>query len=167
MCVHVCVCDLGVTQEHVHKNLAKVAANLQGGMGSSLSSGGSIAMPLQPSSLANLNREASTESSKGSLMDKLQGIRSTYMTASSATDSAAPAPSVSTQEPTKALSKSVTSLSSFMSGLSASTAAESCEAGDNTNTPAALAEAEAADGAAVRASQSVLSLQERLAKLRA
>ena len=100
-------------QEHVHKNLAKVAAQSN--------TPTSLGMPLQPSSMANLNKD---ESSKSNLMDKLANIRGTY--GSKGTD--APA-SASSEEPS--MTDAVVS-----------------------------AEDEK------RASQSVLSLQERLAKLR-
>lgn len=140
-------------QEHVHKNLAKVASNAQVGPSSTSLSG---TMPLQPSSLANLNREGSvSDGPKGALglMAKFQGIRSTY-TGTAGAETAPPAPTASSEEPSMVLSKSVTSLSSSMLASSSSVPASS-----------ASVEAEEADG--LRASKSVLSLQERLAKLRA
>lgn len=151
---------LSPPQEHVHKNLAKVAANAQVGLPSMSSSG---ILPLQPSSLANLNREGSvSDGPKGALvlMDKLQGIRSTYKSTTTTAESALPAPTVSCEEPSKVLSKSSSSLSitSLSSSLSASSAAAPASS--------ASIESEEVDGS-LRASKSVLSLQERLAKLRA
>jgi len=123
----------------VHKNLAKVAASAQGGV-PGMAEKSSSSMPLQPSSISNLNREASADAPKD-LMNKLHSIRNTLMSSAPA-DTAPPQPTASAEEPTS----STTALSSSTSGL---------------------AEAEGADTSSVRASQSVLSLQERLARLRA
>ena len=86
------------------------------------------------------------------MMGKLQSIRNTYTAASGAET----APVASAEEPNQALRKSASSLSS--SSLAATEAAP--------DTAGASVETEA-DVTDVRASQSVLSLQERLARLRA
>ena len=135
----------------MHKNLAKVAASAQGGA--------STAMPLQPSSSVNLIRPSSADDKAGGstaaqMMGKLQSIRNIYTGAGTSSGDAAPAPSG--EEPSQALTKSASSLSS--SSLSASVGAS------NSGSASAEADGETPD---VRASQSVLSLQERLARLRA
>lgn len=168
----------GVLQEHVHKNLQKVAANLAAALPAAstptalqaLSSSSSMPQPLQPSSVANMSNRDVGDSragvSKGpaSLMDKLQGLRTTTLAASAASQDCkefkdgctkpAPASKFDTQ---------------LMGGLTA----EGRSAGGAATPQAAAAAGETGGPPDVRASlslsqsQTVLSLQERLARLRA
>ena len=138
----------------MHKNLAKVAANAQGGAASFALPAASTTMPLQPSSSANLMRQSSSDdkamSSAAQMMGKLQSIRNIIATSSSTE----PAPASCSDEPGQALRKSATSLSAS----AAPSGGADVEAGE---------EGSASEATDVRSSHSVLSLQERLAKLRA
>ena len=158
-------CDRVPWQEHVHKNLAKVAANAQGGATGFALPAASTTMPLQPSSSANLIRQSSSDdkalSSAAQMMGKLQSIRNIIATSSSAE----PAPASCADEPGQALRKSVTSLSASATSLSASAAPSSGAAAEAQE--GAEESASASEATDVRSSHSVLSLQERLAKLRA
>jgi hypothetical protein len=130
-----------------------VAANLQAS-GTGIVEKSTAGMPLQPASISNLNREANGDAPKD-LMNKLHSIRSTLMATSSAETAPHP-PTATAEEPSnlKSVVKSSSSaLSSSTSGLSTSGGVEGG--------------VDAADPSGVRASQSVLSLQERLARLRA
>lgn len=165
------ICD----QEHVHKNLAKVAANAQGGGAcipsscSLLSSGAgggcsssSTSIPLQPSSISNLNREASSDAPKN-LMTKLQGIRSSYNMATSSSDTNLTPRLASSEDPSKGLSRPA----SCMPASSTSVPALSASGGAVLEPEIVKNGSESEDVSSLRTSQSVLSLQERLARLRA
>ena len=133
----------------MHKNLAKVASSAQGGATSTPSS---APVPLQPSSVVNLNPDMRAESSKNPLLDKLQGIRSIYgsvLAGDNPSTASEPTPDAPTSQE-----------SSAPKGKS-----ESALPSPEFAAPASAVSSEEGDG--VRKSQSVLSLQERLAKLRA
>jgi hypothetical protein len=170
----------GVLQEHVHKNLQKVAANFAATLPPATStptapqalssSSSSMPQPLQPSSVANMSNRDVGDSragvSKGpaSLIDKLQGLRTTTLAASTASQEckdfkdgcSKPAPASKFDIP-------------LIGGLTG----EGRSAGGTATPQAAAAAGETGGPPDVRASlslsqsQTVLSLQERLARLRA
>jgi len=168
----------GVLQEHVHKNLQKVAVNFAAAVPATStptaqalsSSSSSMPQPLQPSSVANMSNRDVGDSragvSKGpaSLMDKLQGLRTTTLAASAA--------SQESKDLKDGCSKPAAA-SKFDTPLIGGLAAEGRSAGGTAASQAAAAAGETGGPPAVRTSlslsqsQTVLSLQERLARLRA
>jgi hypothetical protein len=182
LCAQTCTALLfGVLQEHVHKNLQKVAANLAATLPatstptapqalSTSSSISSMPQPLQPSSVANMSNRDIGDSragvSKGpaSLMDKLQGLRTTTLAASTASHEC---------KDFKDGCSKPTPASKFDTPLIGGLTGEGRSAGGTATQQAAAAAGETGGPPDVRASlslsqsQTVLSLQERLARLRA